>query len=103
MEYRLAEQALVFSTRDRGARLLAEVLEAIRTAPTEPVKLDFEGVLSASYSFLDEFVGKLAQAMHPAAPILINMPPAVASTIESSLRRRGLNPEQVLSASLEAA
>lgn len=92
MEYRLGERALVYSTRDRGARLRAEVLGAIETSPGEPVVLDFAGVLSASYSFLDEFVGKLAQAMSPNEPALVNVSPDVAATIENSLRRRGLDP-----------
>ncbi|HEY5194196.1 MAG TPA: DUF4325 domain-containing protein [Solirubrobacteraceae bacterium] len=78
----------------------AELLETIDDAKTV-VTIDFAGVQSASYSFLDEFVGKLAGSMAPNAPKLINVPPMIARTIESSLRRRGLDAERILAASLE--
>jgi STAS-like domain of unknown function (DUF4325) len=103
MQYLLATHGLVFSTRDRGARMRAEVLQAISVAPTETVTLDFADVRSASNSFLDEFIGKLVHSMHPAAPVLTNVPPMIAKTIERSLRRRGLDADRILSESLAAA
>lgn len=102
MHFSLAKHGLVFSTRDRGARMRAELLEA-RNVANSPLTIDFAGVQSASYSFLDEFVGKLAESMAPEAPRLLNLPPMIARTIESSLRRRGIDSERILSASLETA
>jgi anti-anti-sigma regulatory factor len=102
MHFSLAKHGLVFLTRDRGARMRAELLEARDTA-TGPLTIDFAGVQSASYSFVDEFVGKLAESMAPDAPRLVNLPPMIARTIESSLRRRGVDAERILSASLETA
>jgi len=100
MQFSLVRHGLVFSTRSRGSRMRAELLETIDDAKTV-VTIDFAGVQSASYSFLDEFVGKLAGSMAPNAPKLINVPPMIARTIESSLRRRGLDAERILAASLE--
>jgi hypothetical protein len=102
MQFSLAKHGLVFSTRDRGVRMRAELLE-ISHASAEAVTIDFAGVQSATYSFLDEFVGKLAESMAPNAPKLVNLPPMIARTIESSLRRRGLDAERILAASLEVA
>lgn len=103
MQFSLAKNGLVFSTRDRGSRMRAELLEMIDRAPSETMTIDFAGVQSASYSFLDEFVGKLAEATAPNTPKLVNVPPMIARTIESSIRRRGLDAERILVASLEVA
>lgn len=102
MQFSLVKYGLVFSTRDRGARMRAELLEVHR-ASAESMTIDFAGVQSASYSFLDEFVGKLAEAMAPDTPKLVNLPPMIARTIESSLRRRGIDVERILAASYEVA
>lgn len=103
MEYRLANQGLVFSTRDRGARVLADLRKKTRGVALESVRIDFGGVRSVSYSFIDEFIGELAQTSGAAAPRCINVSPAAARTIERSLRRRGLAFEQILADSLEIA
>lgn len=103
MRYCLADHGLVFSTRDRGARILADLRE--RTAGASMVAIDFADVRSVSYSFVDEFIGQLTQdasASEPAARF-VNVPPAAARTIERSLRRRGLDPECVLESTLENA
>jgi len=102
MQYRLADHSLVFSTRDRGAKMRADLLATIDTAPTQCV-VDFEGVLSASYSFIDEFVGVLIEDMGGAAPEFVNVPSAVCRTIERSLKRRGVDADCALSGSLETA
>jgi STAS-like domain of unknown function (DUF4325) len=103
MQYRLADHSLVFSTRDRGARMRADLLEKIAASPYDEHIVDFDGVLSASYSFIDEFIGELAQSMGDAFPEVIAVPPAVCRTIERSLSRRGLDVERILSACLHTA
>jgi anti-anti-sigma regulatory factor len=105
MRYRLADHGLVFSTRDRGARMLADFRETIVSAKTEPVEIDFSEVRSVSHSFVDEFIGELMTdtAGLEAMPSLVNVSPSAARTIERSLRRRGFDPEPILSDALEAA
>jgi anti-anti-sigma regulatory factor len=102
MLYRLADHGLVFSTRDRGARMLADLRE---TAGASTATIDFADVRSLSYSFVDEFVGQLIQDAFASGdlPTLVNLPPAVARTIERSLRRRGLDPALALEQTLEVA
>jgi len=99
MEFRLADHGLVFSTRGRGKTMRADLLSAL--APDESVVIDFDEVLSASYSFLDEFVSILAEQIQPRRPEFVNLPATVAQTIERSLRRRGLDP--TIAASLQPA
>ena len=89
MEFRLADHGLVFSTRDRGKAMRAGLLADL--APTDTVVMDFGDVLSASYSFLDEFVSVLAEEIHPRRPELVNVSATISETIERSLRRRGLD------------
>jgi anti-anti-sigma regulatory factor len=93
MRYSLADHGLVFSTRDRGARMLADLQAKCDGART--VTIDFSDVRSVSYSFVDEFLGQLVQST-AVSPALVNVPPMAARTIERSLRRRGLDPDQVL-------
>lgn len=57
------------------------------------ITLDFEGVKHVSYSFADEFIGKLVQRAHDgdvAPPTLVNVGPSVYDVIELNLRSRGL-------------
>lgn len=58
--YTVVERGRTFSTRPRGAELRESLLQEMKGA--EHVTLDFSGVLSISYSFADEFVGRLEQA-----------------------------------------
>lgn len=102
MRFSLVDHGLVFSTRSRGSRMRADLLEMMGGGSPQ-VTIDFDGVQSASYSFLDEFIGKLVESMTPNAPRLVNVPPMIARTIESSLRRRGLDADGTLAASLEVA
>lgn len=103
MEYRLADYGLVFSTRERGARMLGDLLAKARGVPLETVRIDFDGVRSASYSFIDEFIGELVQKAAASPPRCINVSPVAARTIERSMRRRGLSVDGVLADSLEPA
>lgn len=99
MEFRLADHGLVFSTRDRGKAMRAELLADL--APNETIVMDFDKVLSASYSFLDEFVSVLAAEIAPRRPELVNASSTISETIERSLRRRDLDPS--IATSLQAA
>lgn len=105
MRYRLADHGLVFSTRDRGTRILADFREKTIDATTEPVAIDFAEVRSVSYSFIDEFIGELMRqaAERDVTLTLVNVSPSAARTIERSLRRRGLEPERVLDDAFEVA
>jgi anti-anti-sigma regulatory factor len=103
MLIQMAEHGLVFSLRDRGKRMRADVLEKMSTSHDGALVLDFAEVRSVSNSFADEFVGVLAQSMAPDAPEVINVSPMIARTIERSLRRRGLDPDRILAAVLTHA
>lgn len=91
MEFRLADHGLVFSTRNRGKAMRADLLAHL--APAEAIAIDFDEVLSASYSFLDEFVSVLAEEIRPRRLALTNASETISETIERSLRRRGLDPK----------
>jgi anti-anti-sigma regulatory factor len=103
MRYRLADASRVLSTRSRGNSMRCELLEKIKAAPDETVVIDLDGVLHASYSFVDEFFGKLAVDLGEGFPVLENVPAAVARTIERSLRHRGLDVEKLLASLLQTA
>lgn len=103
MQLRLAEHGLVFSTRNRGERLRDDLLEQIDDLSTATLTFDFEGVMTASYSFVDELIGETAQRMTPNAPSVINASRTIVETIERSLRNRGLDHEKILASLLEYA
>lgn len=83
MHYPLAEHGRVFSTRERGAQLRDELLAA--TCDDDELLIDFENVLSATHSFLDEFVGKLAQKRKVDC---LNASATIERTVERVLARR---------------
>lgn len=60
MAYRFVarEHGATFATRGRGAELRERILEASDAG--SPVIFDFDGVLTVSASFADEFLGKIA-------------------------------------------
>ena len=98
MVFRLADHGLVLLTRVRGEAIRDELLAGL--TPGETVIIDFDEVRSASYSFLDEFVGELAARLEP-SPELINVPQKISETIAESLRNRRL--DQSIAVSLVAA
>lgn len=100
MHYRVADHGLIFSTRDRGERLRTELLAACADQPDEEVTIDFDKVLSATHSFLDELICKTAEHRHL---MVINVSPKIAGRLERTLRRRGLDPRHFLASSLTAA
>jgi uncharacterized protein DUF4325 len=83
----LREFGQTFATRGRGAELRDAVIT--RCAGEEKVVIDFAEVTHVSYSFADEFVGKLS-ADHPESPAieLINMIDTVDHTVRSAQQRR---------------
>lgn len=94
MRFRLNDYGEVFSTRSRGAELLALLEEQAETASV--IEIDFDGVKGLSYSFADEFVGELAQRVsgtdRPAVEIaLAHVSERAERVILGSLERRGLD------------
>ncbi len=94
MEFQLSAYGRAFSTRPRGAELLAELERVARDGAT--VDVDFSDVLSVSYSFADEFVGRLLEreqageiAFHPR---VVNVSPAIERVIQRSVAARGVAP-----------
>ncbi len=103
MHLRLADHGLVFSSRDRGERVREALLLEIDDPTRATVILDFDRVISASYSFVDELVGGLAEGMVPNVPRVINAAPAIAERIEKSARRRDLDVDRILADCLQHA
>lgn len=85
MHYSLAEHGRVYSTRERGAELRDHLLAA--TSGDDEISIDFENVLSATHSFLDEFFGKLAERRQ-VQPINASVP--IQTTLRKVLKRRGV-------------
>ena len=85
--FSLREFGSTFATRGRGAELRELVLS--RFADERAVIIDFTDVTNVSYSFADEFVGKLS-ADHPevAEIELTNMVDGVERTVLSAQQRR---------------
>lgn len=77
-------------SRERGAQLREDVLA--RAGDTDTVELDFHATDRASYSFVDELVGKLVTMHHrgelAANVTVINAPNVVAFHVDQCLARR---------------
>lgn len=86
LDYRLADHGRTFSTRPRAVELRAELLE--RAGDAETIVVDFDNVLSVSYSFADEFVAHLAQAEGGAGVSWVNASPEVSRVVERAVARR---------------
>ena len=87
MTFTLSDHGTVFATRIRGARMLAALDQV-------PEVLDFSRVERVSYSFADEFVGRLLQRVHDRglrSPTLLNMGPDVDHSVKLSLANRNLS------------
>ena len=72
-----------FATRDRGRELRKDLLSQIQG---NQAILDFAGVTNISYSFADEFMGKLSAAGFDLD--FINMAPAVERSVRRAVSRR---------------
>lgn len=81
--YVLKDFGTSFATRDRGRELREEL---VARSGDQPVILDFAGVTNLSYSFADEFVGKLQSDGH--AFECVNAAPAVERSIRRAVARR---------------
>jgi anti-anti-sigma regulatory factor len=83
--FRLSDFGTAFATRGRGRELREELLDGVGDGAA--VTVDFEGVTNVSYSFADEFTGKLVEAGDVELR-LENMPPGVARVVERAVERR---------------
>jgi STAS-like domain of unknown function (DUF4325) len=83
LSYILKDFGTSFATRDRGRDLREDLLSR---APVGPVVLDFAGVTNVSYSFADEFMGKLSAQGFDLA--FENMAPAVERSVRRAVGRR---------------
>lgn len=79
----LHEFGRTFATRERGAELRDTVLTR---CIDEPLIVDFAGVTNVSYSFADEFVGRLS-CVRPDIELL-NMASAVEPIVRRARERR---------------
>ncbi len=91
MRFELAARGSVFSTRDRGISLLAELDRLLATDPhgSQGLILDFRGVEHISDSFADEFVANIirrAKREGHSEPQLENVSEPVRRVIARSLR-----------------
>lgn len=99
MRFLLAERGTVFSTRERGARMLAELEETL--ADVDDLIVDLRGVRSLSYSFADEFIGPLVSRGRTDEHLTVRIANAnglALMAIKKSLRHRIDNLDEVLSA-----
>lgn len=72
-------------TRESGMRLLSRY--------GFPASIDFKGVQEASWSFLDEYVGKTAQRaldQGERLPELLNIPEQIRGALEQVFEHRGI-------------
>jgi hypothetical protein len=93
MRFALSDHGQVFSTRSRGATLLALLEQSVDDVGA--VQVDFAGVRNISYSFADEFVGELLErastGRYPCPIVLLNTNTESERVIADSLRRRRLD------------
>jgi len=83
--FQLSEFGQTFATRDRGDELRRTLLE--RAHGQDAVVVDFAGVTSVSYSFADEFLGKLCAD----AGLRLerrNLTPRIAAIADRAVARR---------------
>lgn len=83
MRYILKDFGTSFATRARGAELRED---ALAKAAGGVMQLDFSDVTNVSYSFADEFVGKLSAA--DVELEYINMAAPVERSVQRAVARR---------------
>jgi hypothetical protein len=82
----LSDFGQTFATRERAAQLREELMD--KAVDHEEVIVDFDGVTNVSYSFADEFLGKLcADTTLRVQPK--NLAPRVALIANRAVARRG--------------
>ena len=96
MRFEFRQLGDVFSTRERGAKVRADIAEALREIDQdEPLLLDFEGVQLISFSFADEVVGRFVQdraagELGERAIVVLNASDEIVHPVRSSMERRKL-------------
>jgi anti-anti-sigma regulatory factor len=81
----LSEFGTSFATRGRGEELREEALK--RVGASSALVVDLDTVEHMSYSFADEFLGKLS-AEEDISVELTNLAPSISRTVEEAVRRR---------------
>lgn len=87
MRYVVKNFGTSFATRSRGRELRDDL---VARAGETMIAVDFDGVTNVSYSFADEFVGKLSA--EGVAIECINMVPAVERSVTRAIGRRSGTP-----------
>jgi STAS-like domain of unknown function (DUF4325) len=87
LRYVLKDFGTSFATRTRGGEVRDQVVQLANGAA---VQVDFAGVTNMSYSFADEFVGKLSADGVDLE--FINMAPAVERSVRRAVARRTGSP-----------
>jgi STAS-like domain of unknown function (DUF4325) len=87
--FTLGEFGRTFATRERGTELRDELIR--RAGVQQDAVIDFAGVTNVSYSFADEFVGKL-HADGDLHVRLENAVPRVARVVTRAVERRATCP-----------
>ena len=82
----LSEFGRSFATRGRGEELREQARK--RAAGFSTLIVDFAGVEHVSYSFADEFVGKLVVEVVDLAVEVVHTSESVGRTVEDAMRRR---------------
>jgi hypothetical protein len=85
LTFQVKEFGRTFATRERGNGLRGELLKLAEGH--DVVVVDFDGVMSVSYSFADELVGKLC-ADEPIHVELRNLSPRVQEIVDRAVARR---------------
>jgi STAS-like domain of unknown function (DUF4325) len=88
LTFTLNDFGTTFATRERGAELREELLE--RAHEDDHVTVDFAGVTNVSYSFADEFMGKLCAETNMRVEML-NAAARVAEIAGRAVERRSEN------------
>lgn len=83
--FKLNEFSQTFATRERGSELREELSR--RVGPAKAIVVDFDGVTNISYSFADEFLGKLL-AEADIQVTVENAGPSVARIAGRAVERR---------------
>jgi len=83
--FQVSEFGRTFATRERGDALRRDLLKLAEGHDLAVV--DFDGVMSVSYSFADEFVGKLCTEESLQVD-LQNLSPRVREIVDRAVARR---------------
>jgi hypothetical protein len=93
--YVLGRHGQAFSTRARAEQIRAEIEQL--AAGARDVLIDFEGVRSVSYSFVDELIGVFASRYEADSdslrPVVIGLTAQAQRVLLGSLEQRGLSEE----------